>query len=94
MQTVLAALESAGKPLPSARQTAYLSRFARKEMPPMTREHRQIRIRQLTHELATLLEEEAPRPPVKFLTASDVPAWVLAGLSEAIRRKLANHTSH
>jgi hypothetical protein len=58
----------------------------------MTREQRANRIRVLTRELATLLEEEGPQPKVKFLTASDVPRWVLEGLRDAIRRKCAEET--
>jgi hypothetical protein len=55
----------------------------------MTREQRTERIRTLTRELSTLLEEEAPRRKVKFLSAQDIPAWVAEGLRDAIRRKIA-----
>ena len=40
-----------------------------------------------------LLEEEAPRPVVKFLSAQDLPAWVAQGLRDAIRRKCAEEPS-
>jgi hypothetical protein len=46
------------------------------------------RIRTLTRELSTLLEEEAPQPIVKFLSAQDIPGWVAEGLRDAIRRKI------
>jgi hypothetical protein len=55
----------------------------------MTQEQRTKRIRDLTRELSTLLEEESPRPAVKFLTAADLPGWVAEGLRDAIRRKIA-----
>jgi hypothetical protein len=55
----------------------------------MSREERTDRIRSLTRELSTLLKEEAPRPAVTFLNATDLPAWLTAGLRDAIRRKIA-----
>jgi hypothetical protein len=55
----------------------------------MTHEQRKARIKILTRELSMLLEEEAPRPVVKFLSAQDIPAWVAEGLRDAIRRKCA-----
>ena len=57
----------------------------------MTHEQRTERIRILTRELASLLEEEggAPKPIVKVLTAADSPSWVAQGLIAAIRRKCA-----
>jgi hypothetical protein len=50
------------------------------------------RIQVLTRELSTLLEQETPRPVVKFLSAADLPAWVAEGLREAIRRKCAEES--
>ena len=58
----------------------------------MTNQERTARIRTLTRELSTLLEQEAPRPTVKFLTAADIPNWVAEGLREAIRRKCAEES--
>ena len=49
-------------------------------------------IQVLTRELSALLKEEAPRPAVKFLSAADIPAWVVEGLREAIRRKCAEES--
>jgi hypothetical protein len=47
-------------------------------------------------DLSMLLAQEAPRPAIRFLTATDVPAWVAEGLREAIRRKCAEEipTTH
>ena len=53
----------------------------------MTHEKRMARITRLTRELSTLLEQEAPRPTAKFLTAADIPNWVAEGLRAALRRK-------
>jgi hypothetical protein len=58
----------------------------------MTHEQRRDRIRTLTRELATLIEEESPRPAAPCLTAQDIPSWVAEGLRAAIRRKLAEET--
>jgi hypothetical protein len=58
----------------------------------MTHEQRTARIKTLKRELSTLLEEESPRPAVKFLSAQDIPAWVAEGLREAIRRKCAEES--
>jgi hypothetical protein len=58
----------------------------------MTHEQRTERIRTLTRELSTLLAQETPRPPVKFLSAQDLPAWVAQGLRDAIRRKCAEES--
>jgi hypothetical protein len=58
----------------------------------MTHEQRTAKIQTLTRELATLLEEEGPRPAVKFITRADLPCWVAEGLREAIRRKIAEET--
>jgi hypothetical protein len=58
----------------------------------MTHEQRTERIKTLTRELSALLAQEAPRPVVKFLSAQDIPAWVVEGLREAIRRKIAEET--
>jgi hypothetical protein len=58
----------------------------------MTKEQRNDRIRALTIELSILLEEEGPRPAVKFLTAADLPAWVAEGLRAAVRRKIAEES--
>jgi hypothetical protein len=57
----------------------------------MTHEQRTERIKTLTRESA-LLEQEAPRPAVKFLSAQDIPAWVAEGLKDAIRRKIAEES--
>jgi hypothetical protein len=46
----------------------------------------------LTRELSTLLAQEAARPVVKFLSATDLPGWVAEGLREAIRRKCAEES--
>jgi hypothetical protein len=43
----------------------------------MTPEQRTARIKTLTRELSTLLAQEAPRPAVKFLSAADLPGWVV-----------------
>jgi hypothetical protein len=58
----------------------------------MTHEKRMARITRLTRELSTLLEEEGPRPVVKFLSAADIPAWAAEGLREAARRKCAEES--
>jgi hypothetical protein len=60
----------------------------------MTREQRAERIKALTHELSALLAQEpgGPRPPVKILTAWDLPSWVAEGLRQAIQRKCAEET--
>jgi hypothetical protein len=58
----------------------------------MTHEQRTERIKTLTRELAALLAQEAPRPKVRWLTAADLPGWVVEGLREAIRRKIAEET--
>jgi hypothetical protein len=58
----------------------------------VTREQRHDRIKTLTRELSSLLEQEAPRPAVKFLSAADLPVWVAQGLREAIRRKCAEES--
>jgi hypothetical protein len=58
----------------------------------MTHEQRTARIRTLTRELSTLLEQEAPQPIMKFLSAQDIPAWLAEGLREAIRRKIAEES--
>jgi hypothetical protein len=50
------------------------------------------KITKLTRELSTLLEEEAPRPRIRWLTAADIPAWVAEGLREVIRRKCVEET--
>jgi hypothetical protein len=60
----------------------------------MTREQRHDRISTLSRELSALLAEESPQPPVKFLTSADIPRWVIDGLRDAIRRKLAEETVH
>jgi len=48
----------------------------------MRRTQRMEQIQVLTRELSALLKEEAPRPAVKFLSAADIPAWVVEGLRE------------
>jgi hypothetical protein len=59
----------------------------------MTHEQRHDRIRTLTRELVNLLEEEGgPKPPVKFITAADLPAWLAQGLREVVRRKIVEET--
>ena len=58
----------------------------------MRRTQRMEQIQVLTRELSALLKEEAPRPAVKFLSAADIPAWVVEGLREAIRRKCAEES--
>jgi hypothetical protein len=58
----------------------------------MTHEQRTAQIRTLTRELASLLEEESPRPKIRWLTAADIPAWVAEELREAIRRKCAEES--
>jgi hypothetical protein len=58
----------------------------------VTREQCHDRIKTLTRELSSLLEQEAPRPAVKFLSAQDLPGWVAEGLREAIRRKCAEES--
>jgi hypothetical protein len=58
----------------------------------MTHEQRTERIRTLTRELSTLLAQETPRPAVKFLSAQDIPAWVVEGLKDALRRKIAEES--
>ena len=58
----------------------------------MTHEQRTARIKTLTRELASLLAQEAPRPAIKFLIATDLPGWVAEGLREALRRKIAEES--
>jgi hypothetical protein len=59
----------------------------------MTHKQRAERIRTLSRELVNLLEEEgAPKSTVKFLSAADLPAWLVQGLRNAIRRKLAEES--
>jgi hypothetical protein len=58
----------------------------------MTHEQRRDRIRTLTRELATLIEEESPQRAVRCLTAQDIPAWLTEGLRAAIRRKITEET--
>jgi hypothetical protein len=58
----------------------------------MTHEQRTARIKTLTRELASLLAQESPPPAIKFLTAADLPAWIVEGLRAAIRRKIADES--
>jgi hypothetical protein len=59
----------------------------------MTTKQRDDRIKALTTELATLLEQEwGPPPKVKFITACDLPTWLAQALGDAIRRKIAEET--
>jgi hypothetical protein len=62
----------------------------------MTPEQRTERIKDLAHELSTLLAQEAPRPKIGWLTAADLPGWVAQGLKDALRRKIAEEapTTH
>jgi hypothetical protein len=56
----------------------------------MTTEQRNDRIKALTTELATLLEQECgPRPQVRMLSTAELPVWLAEGLRDAIRRAIA-----